>query len=349
MGNTFGSKPTETKKRPHSKTCDDQESLSGEDDHPRTLSAEGRRIASGGDMSAEQLTAAGEYLWELLHSNNPERDYSSNRVLARREVFAVKPPRSLTYTEPQLDTLHAICALEWGSSPPDHATVRTFGPVERRALWRLSSREWSWYGGGCYDGAAQSLQVFRSFKDTAFKMNGGEKPDEAFFLKHFKVPKKTYEKYTRPRRVWYVQLNTLRWPSRDYDWVETNKEWLTEHGAFSAWEKHCEALGGVPHFGWVGEPKMTDHHHDRLRGTYFVDEWGEEWRVLKVAWDDEGECNYVYYYDPALGDPPPHRQHGRRPDGSRWPTTKDCQYSTVDQVDAWIAARHKPKKLARTT
>ena len=111
MGNTFGSKPTETKKRPHNNTCDDQESLSGEDDHPRTLSAEGRRIASGGDMSAEQLTAAGNYLWELMHSNDPERDYSSNRVLTHREVFAVKPPRSLTYTEPQLDTLSVLSQL----------------------------------------------------------------------------------------------------------------------------------------------------------------------------------------------------------------------------------------------
>ena len=102
--------------------------------------------------------------------------------------------------------------------------------------------------------------------------------------------------------------------------------------------------------GLAGEPKMTDHHHRRLRGTYFVDEYGEEWCVLLVEWDDEYERNYAYYYDAELGDPPGGHINWRRyprADGSRWPTIEDCENSTVEQVDEWIEARHKPKKRAR--
>ena len=131
---------------------------------------------------------------------------------------------------------------------------------------------------------------------------------------------------------------------------DEDKEWLAETGLFSAYAAHRESMdGGVRAGGWTGEPKMTAHHHRRLRGTYFVDEYGEEWRVLLVEWDDEYERNHAFYYDAALGDPPPPGRRPSRPDGSRWPTLEDCQYSLVEQVDDWIAARHKPKKRARTT
>jgi len=143
-------------------------------------------------------------------------------VLARDDVKAIKPPSTLDYDDSELDVIHACCYFEW-TSPPDDATIRAMGDVERRGLWRFWTRPWSFCGEGGYDSAAKSLQTGESFKATAMEMNGGKKPNEAFFLKHFKVPYKTYNMMPRPKRVWYVQLNSFRWPSRDYLWVEANK------------------------------------------------------------------------------------------------------------------------------
>ena len=149
------------------------------------------------------------------------------------------------------------------------------------------------------------------------------------------------------KRRFYLHLQCLVQPNvmEDRLWVKNNKKWLEDSGVFSAWEKHCASEGRPRDGGWVGEPKMTVHHHRRLRGTYFVDEYGEEWCVLLVEWDDEYDCNHAFYYDAELGDPAAPGQNNRY--GKRWPTIEDCEYSTVEQVNEWIEAGHKPKKRAR--
>ena len=197
----------------------------------------------------------------------------------------------------------------------------------------------------------KSTDCFARFKAMAFKMNGDKEPNEDFWSKQFLVRHREYRLMGKDKRLFYDDLNRVVKKGTPV-WATNNKKWFEAHGVFSAWEKHCEALGGRPRAGGLaGEPKMTDHHHRRLRGTYFVDEVGEEWRVLLVEWDDDYERNYAYSYDAKLGDPPGTGQNSRytRADGSRWPVIEDCENSTVEQVDDWIAARHKPKKRARTT
>ena len=217
MGNAFGSGNNEKNKRKLSETRDDDED---EHDPLYSLPDEVQRIVLGDvELSAEQLKAAGHLKYELIAR---KRDYTSNPVLALDDVEAIAPPSTLDYDDSELNVIHACCYFEW-TSPPDDATIRAMGDVERRGLWRFWTRPWSFCGEGGYDSAAKSLQTGESFKATAMEMNGGKKPNEAFFLKHFKVPYKTYNMMPRPKRVWYVQLNSFRWPSRDYLWVEANK------------------------------------------------------------------------------------------------------------------------------
>ena len=166
MGNAFGSGNNEKNKRKLSETRDDDED---EHDPLGDLPYPVRLIVLDEvELTEEQREAAGHFKWELEDAG---RDYTSNPVLARDDVKAKKPPSTLDYDDSELDVIHACCYFEW-TSPPDDATIRAMGDVERRGLWRFWSRPWKMYGDR-YDGAAMSLQAFESFKSTAFEMNGG--------------------------------------------------------------------------------------------------------------------------------------------------------------------------------
>jgi hypothetical protein len=139
MGNVIGSGNNEEKKRGRNTTRDDKE-----DDPLCSLPYDVRLIAAGGELSEEEREAAGMYLFEVVQAN---RKYDLNPVLARDGVAAIEPPSRLSFTVPQLNVIHAICFWFWDACPPDNATIRMMGPVERRALWRFRSRKWAWKGG----------------------------------------------------------------------------------------------------------------------------------------------------------------------------------------------------------
>ena len=336
--------------RSHPSPADDSEEERADEDCMKLMNREGWRLYNLEQPSEAQLLGLGYVKYEYLQYG---LEVASHPLLGRDDVKAKKPPNNVFWEEPVSDACETAIRWTFWLDPPGEDV--SLGPIVRhflRRMW-LPPFQYMRIGNG-NSRRAKSAEVFVEFKEMAFKLNGGAKPDEDFWTEHFKVTKRAYEKMKNDKRMWYKHLRkfcSYTTDKRPALWVTDNKQWFEEHGVFSAWEKHCEALGGRPRGGGlVGEPKMTRRHYDRLRGTYFVDEWGDQWRVLLVEWDDEDVCNYAYYYDAELGDPPSGQYRGKnRPDGSRWPTIEDCEYSTVEQVDEWIAARHKPKKRARTT
>ena len=349
MGNAFGSGNNEKNKRKLSETRDDDED---EHDPLYSLPDEVQRIVLGDvELSAEQLKAAGHLKYELIAR---KRDYTSNPVLALDDVEAIAPPSTLDYDDSELNVIHACCYFEW-TSPPDDATIRAMGDVERRGLWRFWSRPWRMRGGGGYDNAGRSLQTGESFKAMAFKLNGGERPDEAFFLKHFKVRRTTYENMSRPKRVWYVQLNVIRLPSRDYAWVETNKQWLEEHGVFSACDKYCASADFVGQRGNRKERKTRSTEirrdlNERLQCREFVDDDGTRLRVLAVRWSEDVQWSeglepepqfVVLCYEARLADPHANQTHSSYLNRM----LPDSSPMSVEEVEDLIA---RAPKRART-
>ena len=355
MGNTWGGSGV---KRDHSEAFnskgDASESVRDKTNPLYYMNLAGRKVAFCEELSQEQALALGNYKYELDAAGV---DYSGISLLTRGDVFAMKPPRRLKLTEPMRDAIEVAARVLYWINPPDDATIDKMGPVMRYAQFRVYTTQWRKVQRGCKTSLLKhSADSFAEFKEMAFKLNGGTKPDEAFWIKHFKVRERVYKNMEKNKSLFYYHLNYVVKPSSARGpalWATNNETWLRDHGVFSAWEKHrvsADFVGPRGNAGDAGEPKMTDHHHHRLRGTYFVDEYGEEWCVLKVAWDDDYDCNHAFYYDAALGDPPGNGVLYRWPraDGSRWPTIEDCEYSTVEQVDEWIEAGHKPKKRARS-
>ena len=342
--------------RPNPLPADDSEEERADEDCMQLMNREGLRLFNLGQPSEAQLQGLGYVKHEYLRYG---LKFAGHPLLDREDVKAIKPPNNVFWEEPVSDACETAIRWTFWLDPPGEDVI--LGPITRHFYRRMLLPPFQYMRiGNGNSRRAKSAQVFVEFKEMAFKLNKGEDPDEDFWTEQIKVSKKTYLQMSDNKRRFYLHLQCLKdlvQPSNameDRLWVTNNKKWLEGSGVFSAWEKHCAAMGGRPRGGgWVGEPKMTDTHNGRLRGTYFVDEWGEEWRVLKVMWDDDYDCNHAFYYDAALGDPCNPLTDGNsiypRADGSRWPTLEDCQYSTVEQVDEWIEARHKPKKRARTT
>jgi len=349
-----GNKRKHEDTRSHPSPGDDSKEERADEDCMQLMNREGWRLYNLEQPSEAQLLGLGYVKYEYLQYG---LEVASHPLLGRDDVKAKKPPNNVFWEEPVSDACETAIRWTFWLDPPGEDV--SLGPIVRhflRRMW-LPPFQFMRIGNG-NSRRAKSAEVFVEFKEMAFKLNGGAKPDEDFWTEHFTVRNKDYMKMGDAKRRFYLHLQCLVQPStakdplRSLRWVTNNKKWLEDSGVYSAWEKHCAAMGGRPRSGgWVGEPKMTVHHHRRLRGTYFVDEYGEEWCVLLVEWDDEYDCNHAFYYDAALGDPPGNGVLYRYPraDGSRWPTIEDCEYSTVEQVDEWIAARHKPKKRARTT
>ena len=337
--------------RPNPLPADDSEEERADEDCMQLMNREGWRLYNLDQPSEAQLLGLGYVKYEYLQYG---LEVASHPLLGRDDVKAKKPPNNVFWEEPVSDACETAIRWTFWLDPPGEDV--SLGPIVRHFLRRMWLPPWT-FGriGNGNSRRARSAEVFVEFKEMAFKLNGGAKPDEDFWLERFTVLYKTSLQMEVSKRMFYEHLRWVVMPSGSKEalWVSNNKKWFEDSGVYSAWEKHCAAIGGRPRTGgWVGEPKMTRHHHDRLRGTYFVDEWGEEWRVLKVMWDDDYDCNHAFYYDAALGDPCNPLTDGNsiypRADGSRWPTLEDCQYSTVEQVDEWIEAGHKPKKRARS-
>ena len=346
-----GNKRKHEDTRSHPSPADDSEEERADEDCMQLMNREGLRLFNLDQPSAAQLQGLG---WLKYEYKQYGLKVDGHPLLDRDDVRANKPPNNIFWgAEPVRDACETAVRISFWLDPPGEDVI--LGPIARHFYRRMLLPPFQFMRiGNGNSRRARSAEVFVDFREMAFTLNGGAKPNEAFWRERLRVQWKVYVNFDDSKRLFYEHLHMVVMPkgSKEALWVSNNKQWFEEHGVFSAWEKHCEALGGRPRAGGLaGEPKMTDHHHRRLRGTYFVDEYGEEWCVLKVAWDDDYDCNHAFYYDAALGDPPGNGVLYRYPraDGSRWPTIEDCEYSTVEQVDEWIAARHKPKKRARTT
>ena len=105
-------------------------------------------------------------------------------------------------------------------------------------------------------------------------------------------------------------------PSKgEYIWVTNNKKWLEDSGVFSAWEKHCEALGGRPRAGGsTGEvlgnyKQATTALNRRLQGDEFIDDDDKRYKVLVVRYDQKRGENVALCYEARLADPTKNQKH----------------------------------------
>ena len=345
MDNAVGSDNNETNIRERSVTSDDDQEDEGSPLHD--LPDDVRLIVEGEvELSTEQREAAGHLKYELIAR---KRYFTANGFFSRHAVEAIAPPSELDYDVPQLNVIHAACFVLWGGCPPDHATIRAMGAVEHRALLRYLSKEWRMCGAasGASSGAARSAQTFLDFKEKAIEMNGGREPDEAFFTREFKVRYRDYKLMDKPESSWYFHLS-LCGPQRRTDlWVEDNKQWLEDHGVFSAWEKHRASADFVVKGGYSAEVSgrstaITPALNQRLQGEEFVyPKDGKRYKVLVVRWIPDREQFAVLCYEARLADPtkdPKSRVYIGRMKG-------ECFSASVEDVDDWIERSPKRARI----
>lgn len=176
----------------------------------------------------------------------------------------------------------------------------------------------------------RSQRAFESFKTVAIKLNDGNEPDKAFWLKQldvisYKAGRSTKSQY---KVLFYLRLNYVVRRGDDYTpaWAETNKEWLVKTGLFSAWAEHRASPEFVRRGGRTGEVKGRDAAvrkalNERLQCEEFDDDDdGKRYRVLSVRWSedvrwDEGcepEPQFVALcYEARLADPHANQKNSR--------------------------------------